>query len=48
MFSRLRRRNWHAPSTDLVGERPTPLFAPLLVVIALLNAAATIFTLAAQ
>ena len=48
MFSRLRRQPMQASSIEAVGEQPTRLFAPLLIVIVLLNAAATILTLAAQ
>ncbi|HEV2603046.1 MAG TPA: hypothetical protein VGU24_05240 [Microvirga sp.] len=48
MFSRLRRQDLPAASADLAPEHPTRLFAPLLVVIVLLNAASTILTLAAQ
>lgn len=48
MFSRLRRHDRQASSATFAGEHPTRLFAPLLVVIVLLNAAATILTLVAQ
>jgi hypothetical protein len=48
MFSRLRRPDSQASFANFASGRPTRLFAPLLVVIVLLNAAATILTLATQ